>query len=567
MLIRLLAIEGFRGIRWLSWELPAGVCCLIGAGDAGKTTVLDALELVLSPRWAVAIHDRDFTDREVSRNILIEATVTDVPRDLLREDRFGLQVRGWSSDSALRDEPADGDEAALTLRFRVGDDLEPTWAVVNDRVGEGVPISARQRERLGIGRVGATVDADFRWTRGTALARLTGDRERVSGVLTEANREARRAVAEADLSGLDNALAQAREGAIALAAGDVADRFAAALEDTSAWGGPRLALHSRDLPLSTYGLGTRRVVAIGLQLAACQGASVLLLDELEHGLEPYRVRRLVRSLRSRVTDPDLPTRQVVTTTHSSVAVEQFKATEGELHVVHAYSDETVRVQPVPGELQKSVRTAPESYLAKQVLVCEGKTEVGLCHGLDDPAVAHFTQPWSHRGVVPTYGGGHEAGKVAREFARLGYRTALFADSDQPLDPSVEELASAGVEVVSWADGVATEARVASDLPVEALDELVALADEVSHGGGIAAEIRARCNMSSAQTEPSAWLAAGGDEQGIRQAIAAELAERKVFKDFDRAEKLAHLLAAHWDALADRDVRRKFEQLDRWVAGE
>ena len=42
-----LSIEGFRGIKALSWH--AAVSVVLGSGDVGKTTILDAIGLLLNP--------------------------------------------------------------------------------------------------------------------------------------------------------------------------------------------------------------------------------------------------------------------------------------------------------------------------------------------------------------------------------------------------------------------------------------------------------------------------------------------------------------------------------------
>ncbi|WP_455549883.1 AAA family ATPase, partial [Dryocola clanedunensis] len=47
-----LSVRNFRGISELEWTLKASpLCCLIGPGDSGKSTVLDAIEAALSSRW------------------------------------------------------------------------------------------------------------------------------------------------------------------------------------------------------------------------------------------------------------------------------------------------------------------------------------------------------------------------------------------------------------------------------------------------------------------------------------------------------------------------------------
>jgi putative ATP-dependent endonuclease of the OLD family len=44
-----LTIERFRGIKSLSWYPSAGVNVVLGGGDVGKSTILDAIALLLAP--------------------------------------------------------------------------------------------------------------------------------------------------------------------------------------------------------------------------------------------------------------------------------------------------------------------------------------------------------------------------------------------------------------------------------------------------------------------------------------------------------------------------------------
>jgi putative ATP-dependent endonuclease of the OLD family len=44
-----LAIERFRGITTLQWKPSRGVNVILGGGDVGKTTILEAIALLLSP--------------------------------------------------------------------------------------------------------------------------------------------------------------------------------------------------------------------------------------------------------------------------------------------------------------------------------------------------------------------------------------------------------------------------------------------------------------------------------------------------------------------------------------
>ena len=46
--IRLLTIERYRGIKTLTWRPDDGLNLILGGGDVGKTTILDAVALLLS---------------------------------------------------------------------------------------------------------------------------------------------------------------------------------------------------------------------------------------------------------------------------------------------------------------------------------------------------------------------------------------------------------------------------------------------------------------------------------------------------------------------------------------
>src|SRR6476469_1950879 len=83
-----LHVENFRGIASLDWTTSQGIVCLVGPGDAGKTTMLDAIEWVLSPRWGLPVSDADFHNLAIDAPIVIEATVADIPETLLTDQTF-----------------------------------------------------------------------------------------------------------------------------------------------------------------------------------------------------------------------------------------------------------------------------------------------------------------------------------------------------------------------------------------------------------------------------------------------------------------------------------------------
>ena len=72
--IHSLKISNFRGIREFEQFFGgADFICIIGRGDSGKTTILDAISYVLSPHWNLSVLDTDFYDCNVDESIEIEA--------------------------------------------------------------------------------------------------------------------------------------------------------------------------------------------------------------------------------------------------------------------------------------------------------------------------------------------------------------------------------------------------------------------------------------------------------------------------------------------------------------
>ena len=90
MRIRRLWISNFRGVRELDWKLPdQQLVALVGPGDSGKTTILDALHYLLGDRWNIPFADTDFFRSEVENHIAVKALLTDLPTPLKKESALG----------------------------------------------------------------------------------------------------------------------------------------------------------------------------------------------------------------------------------------------------------------------------------------------------------------------------------------------------------------------------------------------------------------------------------------------------------------------------------------------
>ena len=135
--------------------------------------------------------------------------------------------------------------------------------------------------------------------------------------------------------------------------------------------------------------------------------------------------------------------QVIMTTHSPIAVVELQAHE--LHVVRS-SDGVTSVLQINSDLQAVMRSMPEALLCPRVIVCEGKTEVGLLRAMDRYwAAQHEGAGLAFYGVYAVEGGGRtNAPNRAIGLKQLGYDVVLFVDSDEPCVPSVEYVEAQGI---------------------------------------------------------------------------------------------------------------------------
>lgn len=301
MRLRRLEIENFRGVKSLDWRHIAETAALVGPGDSGKSTILDAIERVLSPRWNVAFDDTDFWNLDTDAAVVIRATVTDVAASFYRDTKFGLLLHGFdmAKGEAVPASGAADEEHALVVELRVEAGLEPVWSVLNAE-NEKHQFTARDREALGMLRIGGYVDQHLAWSRGSVLTRLTDGGDAVGSILAEATRQARSGLRTDGLEKL-TAAAQKVEALAKDLGVSLQDRLAPHLDAASlSVAAGSLSLHDGKVPAKRAGLGTRRLLAVAMQREAGAAQSGLtIIDEFEHGLEPHRVRRLLRVLRGR----------------------------------------------------------------------------------------------------------------------------------------------------------------------------------------------------------------------------------------------------------------------------
>jgi putative ATP-dependent endonuclease of the OLD family len=565
MRLRRLEIQNFRGVRSLDWRHIPITAALVGPGDSGKSTILDAIERVLSPKWNVAFDDTDFWDLHTDAAIVIHATITDLAPSFYRDTKFGLLLHGFDAKEG-KAIPVSGDEGeqhALVVELRVDASLEPVWSVL-DADNEKHSFFARDREALGMLRVGGYVDHHLGWSRGSVLARLTESTDAVGAVLAEATRQARSGL---NTDGLDKLAAAAKKvEALGKDLGVAVQHALVPHLDASSLSvaAGALSLHDGKVPTRRAGLGTRRLLAVAMQREVAAQSGLTIVDEFEQGLEPHRIRRLLRVLRGRAPEGGaLAKGQLILTTHSPTVLHELESAE--IAVARRDANGTVTVQSVPSAIDYVRKRTPGALLARKVIVAEGLTEMGLCHALDEPWTSETGASFGYRGVVVVDGGGAtQPAEIAGHLATLGYQVALLIDSDAKAKVSK----AAGAVVLAWPGGVCTEQRLAADLPLAAIKQMTVVAAERS-GRGVRDALADRLKVGRAalkDDDPASWVEAV-DELVFRAALGDVAKSKGSFKTREHGAFLGKLISAHWAALVSTPTHGVIERLRTFAHGE
>jgi len=436
--------------------------------------------------------------------------------------------------------------------------------VINKQTDEKKNISASDRELLGVAQIGGYVDRDLSWGRNSALTRLTGKEriEEIPTILADATRTARVALQQADLQQLSQSAKDLESVAKALGVNPKSG-FHPGMDPLGInINMGAITLLDGEIPLRSGGLGSRRLLVMAIHKNCSKDGSIILIDEIENGLEPYRLRNLIRTLRPNNKEDSF---QCFITTHSSISIVEHPAHE--LFVVRSENGKTV-INQVANTLQNLVRKIPEAFLARSIIVCEGKTEWGICRAMDDYWQTQGHPPMACNGIEPICnptGGGTEAPTYAVELAKLGYRVAYFGDSDAPINPSIDEMESLGIKVILWDGNVEVERRLCLDLPIGAVSEFIDLAITINGSeNDVWNEIKKQTQLgdNDFSRDISRLLAKLGEEKArLSVGIAAD--KGKWFKRQDKGIELGNLIIKYIDVLRETNTGIKLQELAGW----
>ena len=460
--IKQLKIIGFRGIKHLVWNPDAGMNIILGGGDCGKSTILDAIGLLFNPSGYITLTEADFWNKNSDDGFCIEASIQ-VSDDF--EFSSGTKIYWpWEWDgenptlpSTEEDEVPDAQTPVFQVAVQATGNFDLSWEIVQpDGSREHFPIGLRRK----IGLVELTSndrnDRDLRLVSGSALDRLISENSlrsklgqaiatvplkgALSDNATKALDDLDRSLQEKHLpSGLDLGITSSQGISVGSLIGLLANKG-----DIS-------------LPLASWGAGTRRMAALQVSAARESETRITTIDELERGLEPYRLRQLVASLLTSDT-------QSFVTTHSPVAIEcsegaQLWYVDAECGIGALDRDKTATHQ----------RRDPETFLSKVSAIVEGETEVGFVMAIlenlfgGDPLDA---------GVKVSLGqGDDQLLDLLDSLNTSGIKFVGFADNDGKSTGRWAQLKAAmGDRLFQWEEGC-IETNILSLMPENYLENL------------------------------------------------------------------------------------------------
>ncbi|MFJ6167263.1 ATP-dependent nuclease [Micromonospora orduensis] len=489
MRVRRVILRHFRGVAAGTVRLD-GNTLLVGSNSVGKSTVCEALDLVLGPERMFrrpVIDEYDFYAARyqaadgVTPEVRVEVVLTDLEPEAQR--RFRSRLRRWSAQQndfiapkTSQETATDGEEGEWCLpvvfvgRFNQGEDdfegatffahPEPIPDDLTEEtveLGGGLKPFTREDKRL-CGflylRPNRTGSRALSFQRGSLLDTIVRLESESAGQLWE---KALRGLSEVVIAGDESGFMKIRSEVRTRV-----EKFLSLTEDPGAVDVRVSELtreHVRDtlrlflatqpgahgVPFNRLSTGSLNLLVFALltYIAELKGdqSVIFAMEEPEIALPPHAQRRLVDFVVSRMG-------QVIITSHSPYVIEKFNPDQ--VVVLARDNDGALTSTPValPADFKlkkyrDNRRQFAEAILARAVLVVEGATEVAAFQAVADvldrdPAVVDYLHP--DLAGISLFDANNDVSVplFAPVFAAMGKRVFGFHDRpDKPLSPALE----------------------------------------------------------------------------------------------------------------------------------
>ena len=551
--IRYIEIQNFRSIDKFYWAPSEGLNCLVGRGDSGKSTILDAIDYCLTARRYIQFSDADFHKLNTEKPIIIRISLGELEDKLLSYEKYGMYLRGFNyQKKQIEDEPGNNLEPILTVQLSVTDDLEPIWSLYSER-GANNCFMLSWKERLSLSplNLGLTVNHHFGWQKGSILHKFCTVEMETSKALLLLSRNLRKEFQELELEEFNSVNASVLE--ICKKYGiEIGEKAQSLLNpNTVNIGQNMIALHDgNNIPLELLGTGSSRLLLAGLYHQSSSPKSIVIADEIETGLEPHRILNVLYCLG--LNDDKS---QSFITTHSPIVLCEL----GTNHLFFIQkTNESHQIKSIPLELQHIVRKNPYVFLSKSVIVCEGKSEVGLLRGLDAYRRSKNLPSLFALGCTLISGdGSDQCLKYGVELDSLGIPNLIYRDNDVPITNKTYK----NLNVVTYSEKRCTEEELFLSLPRNASYQLIKYAMELLGEDIIKDKLRELNDNSLNDLKNWELLS----EDDIHRIATISSKKNPWFKNIERMEYIGkYILAPALDSIPTSDFYRLYNKIYQWA---
>jgi len=549
--IHSLKINNYRGIKEFKQVFgDSAFICLIGRGDSGKTTILHAINAALTPNWNYTFNDIDFHNGDLDQSIKIEVNLYDLPIELLTDSKYGLYKRLLNSKGEIIDDltqsESEKNRDLLTIRLIVSDDLEPKWYVVNNRSNQDdIEIRASDRAKLNVFLISDFIDRHFSWSKGSplySLLKLEKIDDETDEVINQAYRDAKNSIDTKSFTSFDDALKKIKAAASTLGLSIENTTTSIDFKNTFIKEG-NVSLHESNIPFRMKGKGSKRLVSMAIQLELAEKGGIILIDELEQGLEPDRAKFLAKKLK------DKRNGQVFCTSHSRDVLVELYAED--IFLMNKSENKLIQFDDT---FQGVIRANPEAFFAKKVIVCEGPTEVGICRSLNNYRVLNNKDNLSSLGIAIVDGKGSNFIDYCEKFNEAGFEVCAFCDSDdKPINDKKEDLISQNIAIVDTEEKNAIENQLFKDLPWEKCLELLNYSMEEKPEQHIL-DVTEKNSIDELKT----------DNFKNRVLLGSKAKEKGWYKRIDHGEYLGKIWFESLGYLQGKRLKEEYEELTSWI---
>lgn len=315
----------------------------------------------------------------------------------------------------------------------------------------------------------------------------------------------------------------------------------------------KINLHDDGTPIRLKGKGSKRLlsIAIQLELFSLNKGGILLIDEIEQGLEPDRVQNLARILKNNENN------QVFITTHSRDVIVELNAED-----LYKLSKNSNKLYNFNTSEQGILRSNPEAFFAKKIVLCEGATEVGIVRGINNFNYKNDDFRFSNNGVrYLDCGGESKIQDYIYVFLNKEYDLFVFCDSDtknKKVDELKKFIIDNSIDSAQCETGKAIENQIFTDVDFETLKNIFKI--ELSED-----PISLKDSIKSKYTGNN-WNDdyLNNDNPEIRNAIGEASNKNKWIKRIDKGTLVGEICMSALDNFKDTHLHKMLTDINNWA---